>query len=135
MKKLPVLTVLIFLFLGLPAFADTCSTQPVSEDPPAEKGLPLEFINHSESEIKEILISETGRNIWSENLLQENTLKSGESASLIIKRESILGLTDIKIIFSSGQDRLWRKLPILEIFEITISKDGEPRYERIKLGA
>lgn len=43
--------------------------------------------------------------------------------------------TDIKIIYSSGKEKIWKKLPILEIFEITDKKDGEPVYERIKLGA
>ncbi len=82
-----------------------------------------------------IFISETGRNIWSENLLKDKALNDGENASLDIRRKNILGLTDIKIIYSSGKEKIWKKLPILEIFEITDKKDGEPVYERIKLGA
>ncbi len=123
--KISALAVVIFLFLALPVLAKTCSTQPPAEDQPEKEGLPLEFINSSGSDIKEIFISETGRNIWSENLLKDTPLKNGENAGLDIRRESILGLTDIKIIYSSGKERIWKKLPILEIFEIT-NKKTEP---------
>ena len=135
MKKIPALTAVIFLLLALPAFADVCSTTAPAEEKQEEAGIPLEFINSSGSEINAIFISETGRNIWSENLLKETPLKDGADASLDIKRKSILGLTDMKIIYSSGKEKIWRKLPILEIFEITDKKEGEPLYERIKLGA
>lgn len=135
MKKIPVLAAIIFLFLALPAFAEVCSTTPPAEEQQEEKVIPLEFINSSGSVINAIFISETGRNIWSENLLKDTALNDGEGASLDIRRKSILGLTDIKIIYSSGKEKIWKKLPILEIFEITDKKGGEPGYERIKLGA
>ncbi|MDD2350212.1 MAG: hypothetical protein PHD08_01945 [Synergistaceae bacterium] len=135
MKKIPVLAAIIFLFLALPAFAEVCSTTPPAEEQQEETGIPLEFKNSSGSVIYAIFISETGRNIWSENLLKDKALNDGENASLDIRRKNILGLTDIKIIYSSGKEKIWKKLPILEIFEITDKKDGEPVYERIKLGA
>ncbi len=135
MKKIPVLAAIIFLFLALPAFAEVCSTTPPAEEQQEETGIPLEFKNSSGSVIYAIFISETGRNIWSENLLKDKALNDGENASLDIRRKNILGLTDIKIIYSSGKEKIWKKLPILEIFEITDKKDGEPGYERIKLGA
>ncbi|MDD3672947.1 MAG: hypothetical protein GX056_05825 [Synergistaceae bacterium] len=135
MKKIPVFAAIIFLFLALPAFAEVCSTTPPAEEQQEETGIPLEFKNSSGSVIYAIFISETGRNIWSENLLKDKALNDGENASLDIRRKNILGLTDIKIIYSSGKEKIWKKLPILEIFEITDKKDGEPGYERIKLGA
>lgn len=135
MKKIPVFAAIIFLFLALPAFAEVCSTTPPAEEQQEETGIPLEFKNSSGSVINAIFISETGRNIWSENLLKDKALNDGENASLDIRRKNILGLTDIKIIYSSGKEKIWKKLPILEIFEITDKKDGEPGYERIKLGA
>lgn len=135
MKKIPALAAIIFLFLALPAFAEVCSTTPPAEEQQEETGIPLEFKNSSGSVIYAIFISETGRNIWSENLLKDKALNDGENASLDIRRKNILGLTDIKIIYSSGKEKIWKKLPILEIFEITDKKDGEPVYERIKLGA
>lgn len=135
MKKIPAFAAIIFLIFALPAFAEVCSTTTPAEEKQEEKGIPLEFINSSGSEINAIFISETGRNIWSENLLKETPLKDGEDTSLDIRRKNILGLSDIKIIYSSGKERIWKKLPILEIFEITDKKDGEPGYERIKLGA
>lgn len=135
MKKIPVFAAIIFLFLALPAFAEVCSTTPPAEEQQEETGIPLEFKNSSGSVINAIFISETGRNIWSENLLKDKALNDGENASLDIRRKNILGLTDIKIIYSSGKEKIWKKLPILEIFEITDKKDGEPVYERIKLGA
>lgn len=134
MKKIMTLAAIIFLFWALPSLAEVCGTQPPAKDRSGERGLPLEFTNDSDSDIASICISETGRNIWSKNLLDEPPLKNGEDSCLNIKRESILGLTDIKIIYSSGKERIWKKLPILEIFEITNKKDGEPDYERIKLG-
>ena len=135
MKKIPVFAAIIFLFLALPAFAEVGSTTPPAEEQQEETGIPLEFKNSSGSVIYAIFISETGRNIWSENLLKDKALNDGENASLDIRRKNILGLTDIKIIYSSGKEKIWKKLPILEIFEITDKKDGEPVYERIKLGA
>lgn len=135
MKKIPVLAAIIFLILALPAFAEVCSTTLPAEEKQEETGIPLEFINSSGSEINAIFISESGRNIWSENLLKETPLKDGEDTSLDIRRKNILGLSDIKIRYSSGREKIWKKLPILEIFEITDKKDGEPGYERIKLGA
>ncbi|MCK9341036.1 MAG: hypothetical protein M0P37_04735 [Synergistaceae bacterium] len=135
MKKIPVFAAIIFLFLALPAFAEVCSTTPPAEEQQEETGIPLEFKNSSGSVIYAIFISETGRNIWSENLLKDKALNDGENASLDIRRKNILGLTDIKIIYSSGKEKIWKKLPILEIFEITDKKDWEPVYERIKLGA
>ena len=135
MKKIPVFAAIIFLFLALPAFAEVCSTTPPAEEQQEETGIPLEFKNSSGSVIYAIFISETGRNIWSENLLKDKALNDGENASLDIRRKNILGLTDIKIIYSSGKEKIWKKLPILEIFEITDKKDGDPVYERIKLGA
>ena len=135
MKKIPVLAAIIFLFLALPAFAEVCSTTPPAEEQQEETGIPLEFKNSSGSVIYAIFISETGRNIWSENPLKDKALNDGENASLDIRRKNILGLSDIKIIYSSGREKIWKKLPILEIFEITDKKDGEPGYERIKLGA
>ena len=135
MKKIPAIAVIISLFLALPAFAEVCAATPPAEEQKEENGIPLEFRNNSGAEIKEIFISETGRNAWSKNLLKDTPLKNGEDTSLYIRRENILGLTDIKMIYSSGKERIWKKLPILEIFEITHKNNGEPAYERIKLGA
>jgi hypothetical protein len=135
MKKIPAIAVIISLFLALPAFAEVCAATPPAEEQKEENGIPLEFRNNSGAEIKEIFISETARNAWSQNLLKDTPLKNGEDTSLYIRRENILGLTDIKMIYSSGKERIWKKLPILEIFEITHKNNGEPAYERIKLGA
>ena len=135
MKKIPAIAVIISLFLALPAFAEVCAATPPAEEQKKENGIPLEFRNNSGAEIKEIFISETARNAWSQNLLKDTPLKNGEDTSLYIRRENILGLTDIKMIYSSGKERIWKKLPILEIFEITHKNNGEPAYERIKLGA
>ncbi len=135
MKRTVVIAAVIFLLLALPAYAEVCATTPAAEEQTEENGIPLKLINTSGTDINGIFISETGRNAWSKNLLKVSPLKNGEDASLDIKREKILGLTDIRIIYSSGGERIWIKLPILEIFEITHKKNGEPAYERIKLGA
>lgn len=132
---LAVITLMMFLFTARPASAEICGTPSPTEDPQQGNTFSLEFINYSGSEIKGIFISETGRDIWSENLLDDSPLKNGDRASLDINRENRIGLADIKIIYSSGKEKFWEKLPILEIFEITDKKDGEPGYERIKLGA
>ncbi len=135
MKKISILAAAALLFLILPAFAEVCATMPPAEEQQEGKDIPLGFVNSSGSEIKAIFLSQSGRDVWSQNLLKDGPLKNGEQVDLDIKRESILGLSDIKIIYSSGEEKLWKKLPILEIFEITNKKDGEPGYERIKLGA
>ena len=135
MKRTVVIAAVIFLLLVLPAYSEVCATTPAAEEQTEENGIPLKLINTSGTDINGIFISETGRNAWSKNLLKVSPLKNGEDASLDIKRDKILGLTDIRIIYSSGGERIWIKLPILEIFEITHKKNGEPAYERIKLGA
>lgn len=134
MKKTAALAAILFLFLAMPAFAEICSTASPAEEQTEEKGIPLKFINNSGTEIKGVFISDTGRNSWSENLLRDTPIKDGDNRSIDIKRGNILGLTDIKIIYFSGKERIWEKLPILEIFEITHNKDGGPDFERIKLG-
>lgn len=135
MKKISILAAAALLSLILPAFAEVCATMPPAEEQQEGKDIPLGFVNSSGSEIKAIFLSQTGRDAWSQNLLKDGPLKSGGQTDLDIRRESILGLSDIKIIYSSGEEKLWKKLPVLEIFEITNKKDGEPGYERIKLGA
>ena len=55
-------------------------------------------------------------------------------AELDLGRGSILGISDIKIT-AGCREVIWRRLPILEIFSITVDGELEPRYERIKLGA
>jgi hypothetical protein len=135
MKKIPAIAVIICLLLAVPAFAEVCPATPPEEGQSAKKELPLEFRNDSGAEITSIFISQTGRDAWSEDLLKDIPLKNGEKRDLYIGRDNILGLADIKVIYSSGKERVWKKLPILEIFEITHRNDGEPAYERIKLGA
>ena len=134
MKKIPAIAALILIILALPAFADVCSTIPPVSEQPAEKSLPLEFTNNYGSDIKYIFISDTGRNSWSADLLKGSPLKKGGTINLDINRNNILGLADLKIVYPSGKERTWQKLPILEIFEITHREDGEPDYERLKLG-
>lgn len=135
MKKITALAAVVFAFFALAAFADVCSVAPTAKQNTPEEGIPLKFINDSGTGVKGIFISETGRNEWSVNLLSEDLLKNKESTDIYIKREDILGLTDIKIIYQSDKERIWKKLPILEIFEITHKRNGEPSYDQIKLGA
>ena len=135
MKKIPAIAALVLFLFALPAFTAVCSTVPAAADQPVERGLPLEFTNNYGSDIKYIFISDTGRNSWSEDLLKGSPLKKGGTINLDIDRKNILGLADLKIVYPSGKERIWQKLPILEIFEIAHNKDGKPDYERLKLGA
>jgi len=134
MKRISVIAALILFILALPAFADVCSTVPPATDKPVVKSLPLEFTNNYGSDIKSIFISATGSNSWSEDLLKGSPLKKGGTVDLDINRNNILGLVDLRVVYPSGKERIWKKLPILEIFEITHRKDGKPDYERLKLG-
>ena len=94
---------------------------------------PLEIVNESGVEITSLRISYTGAEKWSENRLA-SPVPDGGRAELDIGRGSILGISDIKIT-AGGREIIWRRLPILEIFSITVDGKLEPRYERIKLGA
>lgn len=94
---------------------------------------PLEIVNESGVEITSLRISYTGAEKWSENRVA-SPVPDGGRAELDIGRGSILGISDIKIT-AGGREVIWRRLPILEIFSITVDGKLEPRYERIKLGA
>lgn len=94
---------------------------------------PLEIVNESGVEITSLRISYTGAEKWSENRVV-TPIPNGGAAELDIGRASILGISDIKITAGS-REIIWRRLPILEIFSITVDGKLEPRYERIKLGA
>lgn len=94
---------------------------------------PLEIVNESGVEITSLRISYTGREKWSENCVN-SPIPFGGKAELDIGRAAIIGISDIKIT-AGGEEILWRRLPILEIFSITVNEKFEPQYERIKLGA
>lgn len=94
---------------------------------------PLEIVNESGVEITSLRISYTGAEKWSENRVV-TPIPNGGAAELDIGRASILGISDIKIT-AGGREVVWRRLPILEIFSVTVNEKIEPRYERIKLGA
>lgn len=94
---------------------------------------PLEIVNESGTEITSVRLSQTGMEKWSQNRVPA-PIADGTSAELDIERASILGLCDVKII-AGGREIIWPRLPILEIFSITVGENFEPQYERIKLGA
>ncbi len=94
---------------------------------------PLEIVNESGVKITSLRISYTGAEKWSENRVV-TPIHNGGAAELDIGRASILGISDIKIT-AGGREVVWRRLPILEIFSVTVNEKIEPRYERIKLGA
>ncbi|HIT03962.1 MAG TPA: hypothetical protein IAC22_05590 [Candidatus Caccocola faecipullorum] len=94
---------------------------------------PLELVNESGAEITSLRISQTGMEKWSENRAP-SPIPDGGRAELDIERDSILGLCDVEIT-ADGRAAVWRRLPILEIFSITVDKKFQPHYERIKLGA
>lgn len=96
-------------------------------------GQPLEIVNRSGGEIVALSISRTGMDEWSGNLAKE-PLPDGESAGYDIGRDSILGLSDVKISLGDGREKIWRRFPILEVFSVTVNERLEPDYERIKLG-
>ncbi len=102
---------------------------------PAARGSdwPLEIINKSGVEITSLRLSQTGTEKWSENRAP-SPVADGAAESLDIERASILGLCDIKIT-AGGREVIWHRLPMLEIFSITVDKKLEPLYERIKLGS
>ena len=90
---------------------------------------PLEIVNESGVEITSLRISYTGA-----EKRVASPVPDGGRAELDRGRGSILGISDIKIT-AGGREIIWRRLPILEIFSITVDGKLEPRYERIKLGA
>lgn len=97
-------------------------------------GAPLEIVNKSGREITGLFISQTGKNQWSANRLPK-PLAAEAQASCGIGRDEILGLSDIRLTLKEGGEIIWRRLPILEIFSITVDNRLEPQYERIKLGS
>ena len=97
-------------------------------------GAPLEIVNKSGGNITGLSISQTGMERWSANRLTE-PLAAGASVSCDIGRDSILGLSDIRLTMSDGREIVWRRMPILEIFSIIADEGLKPRYERIKLGS
>lgn len=124
-RKLLPAFVITFALLALPASGYVHAA--------AASDWPLEIVNESGVEITSLRISYTGAEKWSENRIT-SPVPDGGRAELDIGRASILGISDIKIT-AGGREALWRRLPILEIFSVTVNEKLEPRYERIKLGA
>ena len=118
-RKILSFFIITLALLVLPAFGRVHAA--------AASDWPLEIVNESGVEITSLRISYTGAEKWSDN-------RVGGRAELDIGRGSILGISDIKIT-AGGREVIWRRLPILEIFSITVDGKLEPRYERIKLGA
>ncbi|MCF0248545.1 MAG: hypothetical protein HUJ86_08050 [Synergistes sp.] len=117
------MVIAILIFSLVSAFAEICSD-----------GEPLVLVNESGREITGLYLTLSGREEWSPNRL-EAPLANGKEVSSNIERNSIIGLSDIRITFVDGSEVLWRKLPILEIFNLKINSKTEPIYERIKLGS
>lgn len=124
-RKILSFFIITLALLVLPAFV--CVHAAAASD------WPLEIVNESGVEITSLRISYTGAEKWSENRVA-SPVPDGGRAELDIGRGSILGISDIKIT-AGGREVIWRRLPILEIFSITVDGKLEPRYERIKLGA
>ena len=124
-RKILSFFIITLALLVLPAFG--CFRAAAASD------WPLEIVNESGVEITSLRISYTGAEKWSENRVA-SPVPDGGRAELAIGRDSILGISDIKIT-AGGREIIWRRLPILEIFSITVDGELEPRYERIRLGA
>ncbi|MBR4401180.1 MAG: hypothetical protein IKT09_05730 [Synergistes sp.] len=97
-------------------------------------GAPLEIINRSGSGITGLYISQTGMNKWSENRISE-PVKEGGTSSVDIGRNDILGISDVKIELDDGREVIWHRMPVLEIFSVTVTDKAEPVYEQIKLSS
>ena len=97
-------------------------------------GLPLEIINRSGAGITGLYISQTGMNKWSENRIAE-AVKNGGASSVDIGRNDILGISDIKLELDDGREVIWHRMPVLEIFSVTVTDKAEPVYEQIKLAS
>ena len=97
-------------------------------------GAPLEIINRSGAGITGLYISQTGMNKWSENRIAE-PVKKGGTSSVDIDRNEILGISDVKIQLDDGREVIWHRMPVLEIFSVTVTDKAEPVYERIKLSS
>ncbi|MDO5115751.1 MAG: hypothetical protein Q4D58_06605 [Synergistaceae bacterium] len=95
---------------------------------------PLELLNKSGAEIISIELSQTGMEKWSPNRL-DAPLADGASASCDIWRGEILGLSDLRVTLRGGKEIIWRRLPVLEIFSLTVNSELKPEYERIKLSS
>ncbi len=135
-KKLLFAAILIMAF-AFPAFAATCYTEPSAASPSSKVPDPysLEIINEYDLKIKGIYLLQTGTDKWSENILGNDPLEKGKRRYLDIGRKSILGLCNLKIVDGSGKEKIWERLPILEIFSIKFNRMGDIEYERIKLSS
>ncbi|MCE5202139.1 MAG: hypothetical protein LLF78_06490 [Synergistaceae bacterium] len=129
LKKSLILLALLF-FLATP---QACSAESSTTDSGIPDEEALLFINDSEFVIKGIYILRIGTENWSENLLGDKPLKKREKRKLDISRSSLFGFYDMKIVYGSGIETIWKKLPITEIFSITHNSGGTPEYEQICL--
>jgi|GEM_PF-475726 len=122
------------IILAIPAFAEICSIQLPHDKDTASVSRDLEIINQSDTAINGIYITtgESGR--WSDNLIGESPLKTGQSAYVDIGRASIPGYCSMKIVYDSKEEKIWERLPITEIYSIKISRNNAPEYERIRPG-
>jgi len=125
--------VLIFMLMLLLTGQACCFAQAAQTDCSAAESEALEFINASGAVIGGIYIRRIGSEVWSDNILGDKPLGIGEKRKLDISRQAIIGLCDIRLVYGSGKERIWDRLPLAEIFSITHKIDGLPEYERIRL--
>jgi hypothetical protein len=125
--------VAVLIFILLLTGQACCFAQAAQTGCDAAESETLEFINASGTVIEGVYVRRIGSEVWSDNLLGEKPLGIGEKRKLNISRSSIIGLCDIRLVYGSGKERIWGRLPLAEIFSITHKIDGLPEYERIRL--
>jgi hypothetical protein len=91
----------------------------------------IEITNRTGQTIKAIYIARTATYEWTENLL-EKSIADGDKGSVPFDRKVIFNLWDIKAEFADGSEKIWRRLYMPYIYEMTLKPEGEPEYVEIK---
>ena len=100
--------------------------------PPMES---LGFTNRSGFTITSIHLSQPGEDRWSPDLLGGTPLPNGEKRAIKLNRGLLPGASSFRIIYEDGREKIWPRLPLRNIFDITNGPGGKPSYDLIPVGS
>lgn len=137
-KFLLALLALAVISAAVPIYASTCYVPEYKEsnltDTDYKGSDALVFENKSGKDIKGIYFMPITKNEWSKNVVTA-PIKDGETRNINIYRDSIITFCDVKIVYTSGPDLIWHRLPMMDIYNLGHTKMGRPDYQRASRGS
>lgn len=83
------------------------------------------LINKTGVTIHKVFVSPHTTDDWEENILEKDTLKSGEEIDITFDREETAAMWDLRVEDSQGNSIEWENLNLLKIEEVTLFYDAK----------